>query len=127
MGLSSVGDARDFKNGRQFAAWLGSVPRQHSTGGKPILGKITLHGDAYLRCVLVQGSRPCLNTAIKKEPLLRNREQRWMVALRDRIWFQKTLVAIANKHARQLWAMVSKGEDYNPDVWRQYAQVAKAA
>lgn len=121
---ASVGNVRDFKNGRQFAAWMGLVPRQYSSGGKTKLGRITKRGDAYLRCVLVQGARSSLQSALKKEPLLRNHEQRWMTQLRDRIGFQKTLVAIANKHARQIWAMMSKGEDYNPDAWKQYQHAA---
>jgi len=121
---ASVSSASDFKNGRQFAAWLGLVPRQRSTGGVTKLGRITKRGDAYLRCVLVQGSRSSLQSAQKKEPLLRSHEQRWMMALYARIGFQKTLVAIANKHARQIWAMMSKGEDYNPESWRQYTKAA---
>lgn len=121
---ASVSNAHDFKNGRQFAAWIGLVPRQYSSGGKPTLGRITKRGDAYLRCVLVQGARSSLQSALNKEPLLRNHEQRWMAALRDRIGFQKTLVAIANKHARQIWAMMSKGESYNPDAWKAYQKAA---
>jgi transposase len=121
---ASVSNAKDFKNGRQFSAWLGLVPRQHSTGGKAKLGKITKRGDAYLRCLLVQGARSCVQSATRKEPMLRTREQRWIIALQDRIGFQKTLVAIANKHARQLWAMMVKGEDYNPEAWQQYACAA---
>lgn len=113
-----------FKNGRQFAAWLGLTPSQYSTGGKPKLGRITRRGDSYCRSLLVQGARSSLLQAERQEPGLRNREQRWMVALRARIGYQKALVAIANKHARQLWAMAVKGEHYDADAWRQYKQAA---
>lgn len=121
---ASVHNAGDFKNGRQFAAWLGLVPRQYSTGGKPCLGKITRRGDAYLRGLLSQCSRSTLQTALRKEELLRSREQRWMVALYHRIGYHKTLIAIANKHARQIWAMMVKGEDYKPDAWRHHPLAA---
>lgn len=121
---ASVHNASDFKNGRQFAAWLGLVPRQYSTGGKPTLGKITRRGDAYLRGLLSQCSRSTLQTALRKEELLRNREQCWMVSLVQRVGYHKTLIAIANKHARQIWAMMVKGEDYNPDAWRQHRLAA---
>jgi transposase len=63
--VATVGNARDFSSGRQFAAWLGLTPRQHSTGGKPRLGHITRRGDAYLRMLLVQGARSVLQTALR--------------------------------------------------------------
>jgi transposase len=121
---ASVNQAGDFKNGRQFAAWLGLVPRQYSTGGKPTLGKITRRGDAYLRGLLTQCSRSSLQSAMKKEALLRTHEQRWMVSLYERVGYHKTLIAIANKHARQVWAMMVKGEEYNPEAWRQHPLAA---
>jgi transposase len=58
--IASVGNAHEFESGRQFAAWLGLVPRQHSTGGKTRLGRITRHGDAYLRTLLIMGARAVL-------------------------------------------------------------------
>ena len=94
---AAVTDARDFKNGRQFAAWQGLVPRQDSSGGQVRLGRITKRGDCYLRGLLTQGARSALQAALDKEPLLRTRLQCWMVQLHARVGYHKTLVAIANQ------------------------------
>jgi transposase len=110
---SSVGDARQYKNGRQFAASLGITPRQHSSGGKTHLGGITRRGDSYLRFLLVQGARCVLVAAMrlyKNKPETLNRLQQWMVKLHDRVGYAKAVVAVANKHARQVWAMLAQGE-----------------
>lgn len=122
--LATVTDARDFKNGRQFAAWQGLVPRQDSSGGKSRLGHITKRGDTYLRGLLTQGARSALQVALTKEPLLRTRLQCWIVQLHARVGYHKTLVAIANKHARMIWAILAKGEDYDPDAWRRWTRAA---
>ena len=122
--IATVSDARDFKNGRQFAAWQGVVPRQDSSGGKARLGHITKRGDTYLRGLLTQGARSALQAALTKEPLLRTRLQCWIVQLHARAGYHKTLVAIANKHARMIWAILAKGEDYNPDAWRRWTRAA---
>ena len=116
---ATVGDARDFKNGRQFAAWLGLTPRQYSSGGKTKLGRISRRGDAYLRTMLVQGAKSTLQSAIKKAPDLLTHIQQWILKLYGRVGYHKTLVAIANKHARQVWAMLAKGEAYNQDAWNR--------
>jgi transposase len=118
---ASVGNAHDFKNGRQFAAWIGLTPRQYSSGGKAKLGRISRRGDAYLRSLLVQGARSTLQAAIKKAPDKQNRLQQWIIRLYGRVGYHKTLVAIANKHARQLWALLSKGETYDLNAWQKYA------
>lgn len=118
---ASVGNAHDFKNGRQFAAWIGLTPRQYSSGGKTQLGRISRRGDAYLRSLLVQGARSTLQAALKKAPDKLNRMQQWILRLYGRVGYHKTLVAIANKNARQLWALLAKGEAYNLDAWQQYA------
>ena len=118
---ASVGNAHDFKNGRQFAAWIGLTPRQYSSGGKTKLGRITRRGDAYLRSLLVQGARSTLQATLKKAPDKLNRMQQWIIRLYGRVGYHKTLVAIANKHARQLWALLAKEETYNLDAWQQYA------
>ena len=118
---ASVGNAHDFKNGRQFAAWVGLTPRQYSSGGKAKLGRISRRGDAYLRSLLVQGARSTLQAAIKKAPDKQNRLQQWIIRLYGRVGYHKTLVAIANKHARQLWALLAKGETYDLDAWQKYA------
>lgn len=102
--VATVGNARDFESGRQFAAWLGLTPRQHSSGGKSRLGHITRRGDAYLRCLLVQGARSVLHTALRHTDQL----SRWVLALQARRGYHKTLVAIAAKNARLAWALLSK-------------------
>ena len=124
--LATVADARDFQNGRQFAAWQGLVPRQDSSGGKARLGRITKRGDSYLRGLLTQGARSALQAALTKEPLLRTRLQNWIVQLHARVGYHKTLVAIANKHARMIWAILAKGEAYDPDAWRRWTRTAPA-
>ena len=107
--LATVGDATVYKNGRQFAASIGLTPRQTSTGGKPRLGRITKQGDAYLRTLLIQGARSTLNTASRRHDPL----SRWIVDTHKRIGYHKTLVAIANKHARILWALLARDEDFD--------------
>ena len=71
--VASVGAPQDFRNGRQFAAWLGLTPRQHSTGGKTRLGRITKRGDAYLRTLLILGAKSALQAALRKPPEARHR------------------------------------------------------
>lgn len=106
--ISTVGAARDFRSGRQFAAWLGLVPRQHSSGGHERLGRITHHGDIYLRTLYVQGARSVLQTAARRD----DRMSRWIVALQARCGYHKALVAIAAKNARIVWALLSKNEAF---------------
>jgi transposase len=102
--VATVGNAREFKNGRQFAAWLGLVPRQHSTGGKVRLGHITKRGDPYVRTLLVLGARSVLQRAAReKDPL-----SRWALALRERRGYHRACVAIAAKNARVVWALLAK-------------------
>jgi transposase len=111
--VATAGDANDFRNGRQFAAWLGLTPRQHSTGGKTRLGRITKRGDAYLRTLLILGARSTLQSALRKPPDRRHRLQQWIVAVLGRLGYHKTLGAIANKHARIIWALLVKGEAFD--------------
>jgi transposase len=110
--LASVGDAKAFKNGRQFAAWLGLVPRQHSSGGKPRLLGITKRGDKYLRMLLVHGARAVVAQAARRDDPF----SRWINTLRERRGINVTVVAVANKTARVIWAMLAKGEDYRPAI-----------
>lgn len=105
--VATVGDAREFKNGRQFAAWIGLVPSQYSTGGKPRLGHISKRGDAYLRNLLVQGARSVLHSAAGRE----DRLSRWVLKLQDRRGYYRTLVAIANKNARIAWALLARNQE----------------
>ncbi len=106
--VASVGDAKLFKNGRQFAAWLGLVPRQYSTGGRSILGRITKRGDVYLRTLLIHGARSALITLSRRT----DRLSRWAAALTARRGFKKACVAMAAKNARIIWALLAKGEDF---------------
>jgi len=102
--VASVGNLREFKNGRQFSAWLGLVPRQHSTGGKQRLGHITGRGDPYLRTLLVMGARSVLQRAAgQNDPL-----SRWALAVRARRGYHRACVAVAAKNARVVWAMLSE-------------------
>jgi transposase len=112
--VASVGNAREFRNGRQLAAWLGIVPTQHSSGGHARLGTISCRGDAYLRTLLIQGARSSLQRAQAVSENKATPEQLWIRQLACRLPFGKVLVAIANKHARQLWAMLAHDIDYDP-------------
>ena len=122
--VALVGNARDFRNGRQMAAWAGLVPKQSSSGGKDRLGKITKRGDTYLRGLLTQGARSTLNAALARAPDKRSHLEHWIVALRQRVGYHKSLVAIANKHARICWAMLARQESYHPNRWPRQASVA---
>jgi transposase len=102
--VATVGNGHDFKNGRQFSAWLGLVPRQYSTGGKTRLGHITKRGDPYLRTLLVMGARSVLQRAYREgDPL-----SRWALALQQRRGYHRACVAIAAKNARIAWALLAK-------------------
>lgn len=105
--VATVGNAREFKNGRQFAAWIGLVPGQYSSGGKARLGHISKRGDAYLRNLLVQGARSVLHTAPGRE----DRLSKWVLKLQDRRGYYRTLVAIANKNARIAWALLARDQE----------------
>ncbi len=106
--LSTIGNGRDFKCGRQLCAWLGLVPGQYSSGGKQRLGRITKAGDPYLRSLLVLGARAVLAAAKNKSDPI----SRWANALAQRRGYWKAVVAIAAKNARMCWAVLSRGEDF---------------
>jgi transposase len=106
--VAAVSDAAQFKNGRQFAAWLGLVPRQHSTGGKPRLLGISKHGDSYLRKLLVHGARSCLRWVGRK----RDRRSQWIRALLERRGWNRAAVALANKNARVAWVLLCTEQVY---------------
>jgi transposase len=118
--VASVGNAREFKNGRQLAAWLGLVPSQYSSGGHARLGTISCRGDAYLRTLLIQGARSSLERAKRVSVDKSTPEQLWIRSLACRMPFGKVIVAIANKHARQLWAMLANDVDYDPNAYVQH-------
>jgi len=118
--VATLGSATDFRNGRQLAAWLGLVPMQHSTGGRARLGTISCRGDAYLRTLLIQGARSSLQRAKAVATEQATPEQLWIRTLDRRMPFGKVLVAIANKHARQAWAMLARDVDYDPHACLQH-------
>jgi transposase len=124
---ATVGDGREFSNGRQLAAWLGLVPMQHSSGGKQRLGSISCRGDSYLRTLLIQGARSSVQRAKAISADKASAEQLWIKRLSTRMCFGKLLVAVANKHARQMWAMLARGEDYDADAWQRHPMVQRAA
>jgi transposase len=106
--VAMVGNGSEFSSGRQFAAWIGLVPGQYSSGGKARLGRITKAGDAYLRSLLVLGARAVLNAAAAKTDSL----SRWAIKLAQRRGYWKAVVAIAAKNARMAWAVLTKGETF---------------
>jgi transposase len=106
--LAMIGNGHDFGSGRQFAAWLGLVPGQYSSGGKTRLGRITKAGDGYLRSLLILGARAMLAAARNKTDAL----SRWALALAERRGYWKAVVAMAAKNARMAWAVLRKGEDF---------------
>lgn len=108
--MASIGNGHDFKCGRQLAAWLGLVPGQYSSGGKQRLGRITKAGDSYLRMLLILGARSVVVAAKKKT----DRLSRWVTDLVDRRGYWRAVVAVAAKNARMAWAMLSKGEAFEP-------------
>lgn len=106
--VASIGNAHDFKNGRQLAAWLGLTPSQYSSGGKSKLGRITKAGDAYLRTLLVQGARSVMVGAENRtDPF-----SRWVCSLIGRRGYWRAVVAIAAKNARLCWASLHYGDDF---------------
>ena len=107
--VATVGDARNFQNGRQLAAFLGLVPRQHSSGGKPTLLGISKRGDVYLRTLLIHGARSVVRVAEHQEP------DTWLKQLLARRNKNVAAVALANKNARTVWALLAHGRDYRPD------------
>lgn len=105
--VASVGDARNFKNGRQLAAWLGIVPRQHSTGGKPTLLGISKRGDTYLRTLLIHGARAVIRIAEHKPTA-----DPWITNLLSRRNKNVAAVALANKNTRTIWALLAHDREY---------------
>ncbi|MDO9252870.1 MAG: IS110 family transposase [Hydrogenophaga sp.] len=107
--VATVGDFKQFRNGPQFGAWLGLTPRQNSSGGKNNLGGITRRGDMYLRTLLIQGAKSVVWSAHKRDDPI----SRWVHGLREKHGWQKAAVALANKNARILWAVMTKGQAFD--------------
>ena len=106
--VATIGDASVFKNGREVAAWLGLVPRQHSSGNTVKLMGISKRGDRYLRTLLIHGARAIVKICEKRT----DARSLWIKNKKQRSGYNKTAVAVANKNARIIWAMLSSGECY---------------
>jgi len=107
--VATVGDFKQFKNGAQFGAWLGLTPKQNSSGGKTSLGSITKRGSNYLRTLLIQGAKAVVLTGKHDD----NPISQWVQRLRERSGWQKAAVALANKNARILWAVMTGHKRYD--------------
>jgi transposase len=108
--VASVGDGHQFANGRQLAASLGLVPRQHSTGDRPHLLGISKRGNGYLRMLLIHGARSVITAVMRKDKT--DRRSLWIKALVQRRGINCAAVALANKNARIVWALLARGETY---------------
>ena len=107
--IAAIGDITVFKNGRELAAWLGLVPRQHSTGGKPTLMGISKRGDCYLRTLLIHGGRSVVRVAHQHQ----DKRNQWIGEVKQRRGENISNVAVANKNARIAWALLAKKECYH--------------
>jgi hypothetical protein len=122
--VAMIGDARQFKNGRQVAVALGLTPRQHSSGSKERILGISKRGDSYVRTLLIHGARSALRTAPGKN----DRMSRWALALAKRSHINVAVTALANKMARVAWAMLKHGTNYEPNglaAWRKRARLRR--
>jgi transposase len=110
--VASVADPTAFKSGRNFSAWIGLVPKQHSSGGKERLGGISKQGDRYLRGLFVVGAL----AVIRYAKIHGTRHRPWLTTLLARRPTKVAAIALANKIARMVWAMMAKGERYREPV-----------
>jgi transposase len=110
--VASVADPRTFRSGRNFSAWIGLVPKQHSSGGKERLGSISKQGDRYLRSLFVAGAL----AVIRYAKIHGTGHRPWLAGLLSRRPTKVAAIALANKIARMAWAMMTKGEDYKQPV-----------
>lgn len=113
---AGAGELVRFRSGRHLAAWLGLVPREHSSGNQRRLGSITKRGDAYLRTLLIHGGRAVLRSALMRRRAGRELEplQAWAIEVQQRQGHNKAAVALANKLARRLWAIDRHDQAYDP-------------
>jgi transposase len=115
---AKIGNINVFKSGREFAAYIGLVPTQHSSGNNIRLGGISKRGDRYLRTLLIHGSRAVVNGCEGKTDKL----SQWVADKKQRRGYNKAVIAVANKNVRMIWAILTTGEDYRyPE---QLAEVA---
>ena len=106
--IAAIGDAHVFRNGREFAAWVGLTPVEHSTGGRQRLFGISKRGDVYLRTLLIHGARITLRYLHRHQ----DRRSVWAANLLQRRGVNRASVALANKNARVIWALIAKDEEY---------------
>jgi transposase len=106
--VASLGDAKNFENGRQVSAWLGLVPKQHSSGGKEKLLKISKRGDTYLRTLLIHGARSVLYREQSKADSCS-----WVKGVATRRHHNIAAVALANKNARIVWALLTREKGFD--------------
>ena len=109
---ASVADPRTFRSGRNFSAWIGLVPKQHSSGGREKLGSISKQGDRYLRCLFTAGAL----AVIRYAKIHGTKHRPWLTALLARRPTKVAAIALANKIARMAWAMMAKNERYKEPV-----------
>src|SRR5450755_4607358 len=110
--VASVADPKAFRSGRNFSAWIGLVPKQHSSGGKDRLGSISKQGDRYLRSLLMVGAL----AVIRYAKIHGTKHRPWLTALLARRPVKVAAIALANKIARMAWAMMAKGERYKEPI-----------
>ena len=106
--VATIGDAKTFQSGRQFAAWLGIVPRQTGTGGRVRQLGLSKRGDTYLRTLLIHGARAII---------ARGKHSPWLAALLKRRPYSVAVAVLANKLARTLWAVLAKGKPFDAVMW----------
>jgi len=110
--VASIADPKAFRSGRNFSAWIGLVPKQHSSGGKDRLGSISKQGDRYLRSLFMAGAL----AVIRYAKIHGSRHRPWLTALLARRPSKVAAIALANKIARMVWAMMARGERYKEPV-----------
>lgn len=110
--VATVGDAKVFRNGREMSAWLGLVPKQMSSGNKVRLSGISKRGDCYVRKLLIHGARSVVNKCENKQ----DKRNMWILDKKQRCGYNKASVALANKNARIIWAIMAKGECYRKSL-----------
>ena len=110
--VAAVADPKSFRSGRNFSAWIGMVPKQHSSGGKQRLGNISKQGDRYLRGLFVAGAL----AVIRYAKIHSTKHRPWLTALLARRPTKVAAIALANKIARMVWAMMARGERYKEPV-----------
>jgi transposase len=106
-----MGTPTAFKNAREFAAWIGLVPRQTGTGGRVRQLGISKRGDAYLRTLLMHGARSIVRSD-------RSTSWPWLSELLKRRPYSVVVAAVANKLARTIWAVLARGQDWRPEAWQ---------